>query len=184
MMGGKAGLCLTFFFAMLIAIPPIHQGCVELKRTGRWRFLALFQETPTHTSLKRFEETLASESELAAKARQFYQTWLLRWLGQGNDKIVVGHDGFLFYRTEVEMAAGPGFLQRRVLKQRGTQDAPKRELASNALDVIVDFDRQLRARGIHLVFVPLPVKPSIYPESVWPGYPSSAGSASNRDRAA
>ena len=184
MIGRKTALCLTVVFVVLIAIPPIHQFCVELKRTGRWRFLALFQETPTHASLKRFEETLASESDLAAKARRFYQTWLLRWLRQGNDKIVVGRDGFLFFRNEVEMAAGPGFLQRRVAKQRGTQDAAKRESRSSALDVIVDFDRQLRARGIHLVFVPLPVKPSVYPEAVWPGYPPSAGPAWNRDRAA
>jgi len=34
------------------------------------------------------------------------------------------------------------------------------------------------------VFVPLPVKPSVYPEAVWPGYPPSAGPAWNRDRAA
>jgi alginate O-acetyltransferase complex protein AlgJ len=184
MIGHKTALCLIVLFAVLIVIPPIHQFCVELKRTGRWRFLVLFQETPTHASLKRFEETLASESDLAARARKLYQAWLLRWLGQGNDKIVVGRDGFLFFRTEVEMAAGPGFLQRRVIRQRGTQDASKRESRSSALDIIVDFDRQLRARGIHLVFVPLPVKPSIYPEEVWPGYPTSAGPACNRDRAA
>ena len=36
--------------------------------------------------------------------------------------------------------------------------------------------------GIHLVFVPIPVKPFIYPEEVWPGYPASAGPAWNRDR--
>ncbi len=32
------------------------------------------------------------------------------------------------------------------------------------------------------MFVPIPVKPFIYPEQVWPGYPSSAGPAWNRDR--
>jgi hypothetical protein len=82
------------------------------------------------------------------------------------------------------MAAGPGFLKRRLVKERGTQVERRREPRSDALDVIVDFDRQLRARGIHLVFLPLPVKPSIYPEEVWPGYPLSAGPACNRDRAA
>src|SRR5262249_17873531 len=55
---------------------------------------------------------------------------------------------------------------------------------SDALDAIVDFDAQLRGRGIHLVFVPLPVKPFIYPEEVWPGYPAAAGPAWNRDREA
>src|SRR5258708_27181203 len=116
MMGGKAGLCLTFFFAMLIAIPPIHQGCVELKRTGRWRFLALFQESPTHASLKRFGETLASESDLAAKARRFYQTWLFPPLGPGHDKILVGRGRFLFLPTELGIAAWPRVLHRPAVK--------------------------------------------------------------------
>ena len=30
--------------------------------------------------------------------------------------------------------------------------------------------------------MPLPVKPFIYPEQVWPGYPAAAGPAWNRDR--
>lgn len=182
MIGHKTALCLIIVFILLIASPPIHQFCMELKRTGDWRFVTLFQEKPTHASLKRFEETLANESELAARARLFYQTLLMRWLGQGNDKIVAGRDGFLFFRKEVEMAAGPGFLQRRLAGQRGTEDARTKGTPSDAPGVIVDFDRQLRARGIHLLFVPLPSKPFIYPEEVWPGYPASAGPAWNRDR--
>ncbi len=55
-------------------------------------------------------------------------------------------------------------------------------LPTNALGAIVDFERQLRAAGIHLVFVPIPVKPFIYPEQVWPDYPAAAGPAWNRDR--
>ena len=55
-------------------------------------------------------------------------------------------------------------------------------VATDAVRAIVDFERQLRGAGIHLVFMPLPVKPFIYPEHVWPGYPAAAGPAWNRDR--
>ncbi len=169
-------------FTLLILIPPCYQFCLDMRRTGRWRFLALFDEKPTHASLKRFEETLARDSELAANARLAYQTFLMRWFGQGNGKIVVGRHGFLFYHLEVEMAAGPGFLRPPSVPIRGFEDKPRRANSSDPISAIVDFERQLRALGIHLVFVPIPAKPFIVPEEVWPGYPAAAGPAWNRDR--
>ena len=59
MIGSRTALFMIVVFTLLIVIPPCHQFCLEMKRTGRWRFLALFDEKPTHASLKRFEETLA-----------------------------------------------------------------------------------------------------------------------------
>lgn len=182
--GRMTALLMIVSFAVLIATPSLHQLGIDLQRTGRWRFLNLFQEPPTHASLKRFEETLAGESELAATARRFYQSGLMRSFGQGNDKIVVGGHSFLFFRAEVEAAAGPGFLQPRPAAARGNLLASARPASSDAVGAIIDFDRQLRTRGIHLVFMPLPVKPFIYPEKVWPGYPAGAGPAWNRDRTA
>jgi alginate O-acetyltransferase complex protein AlgJ len=184
MIGYKTALFMIVVFSMLIVIPPCHQFCVEMKRTGRWRFLALFREKPTHASLERFGETLASDSVLAANARLAYRTFLMRWFGQGNDKIVVGHGGFLFFHLEVEMAAGPGFLRRPSALVRGIEGKPRRGNSSDPISAIVDFERQLRALGIHLVFVPIPAKAFILPEEVWPGYPASAGPAWNRDREA
>jgi alginate O-acetyltransferase complex protein AlgJ len=182
MIGRSTALVMIAVFIGLIAVPPIHQLCIELARSGRWQFLDLFEEKPTHDSLKRFEETLARESVLGGKARVLYRTIELRTLGQGNEKIVVGHDGYLFYRQEVEMAAAPGFLHRGVTRPRGTDQPRRRGDPADSIAAIVDFERQLRHRGIHLVFMPIPLKPFIYPEEVWPGYPAAAGPAWNRDR--
>lgn len=184
MIGDKTALCMIVIFLALIFTPAVHQLCLELKRTGRSRFLVLFQEPPTHASLKRFEELLATESDLATTVRMYYRTFQVRWLGQGNDQIVMGQDGFLFLRQSVEMAVGPGFLRRGVAVARASVDGPRRGTATNPVAAIVDFEHQLRVMGIHLVFVPIPVKPFIYPEAVWPGYPRSAGPAWNRDREA
>jgi len=181
MIGYKAALVMILVFAALITIPPIHQLCTELDRSGRWRFLALFETIPTHASLKQFEKTLARESVLGTKARLLYREGLMRWFGQGNEEIVVGRDGFLFFLKEVEMAAGPGFLRRHFAEIRGT-DAGAEPASTDAAGAIVDFNRQLHDSGIHLVFMPIPAKPFIYPEQVWPGYPAAAGPAWNRDR--
>ena len=166
----------------MITIPPVHQLCTELIKTGRWRFLDLFETVPTHASLRQFEETLAKDSVLGTSARQFYRKLLMRSLGQGNEKIVAGRDGFLFYVQEVEMVAGPGILSRHASKVRGT-DAGVKHDRTDPVQAIVDFDRQLRSTGIHLIFMPLPLKPFIYPEQVWSDYPAPAGPAWNRDRA-
>ena len=179
--GHSTAVAMIVVFAAMIAIPPIHQFCVEIHRTGRWRFLALFETRPTHASLKQFEETLARESVLGTQARTFYRQCMMSCLKQGNEKIVVGRDGFLFFLQEVEMAAGPGILRRRSAPVRGIDGAAP-QVAADASGAIIDFDYQLRTAGIHLVFVPIPVKPFIYPEQVWPGYPATAGPAWNRDR--
>jgi hypothetical protein len=182
LIGRRTAVAMIALFAALLAIPPIDQFLVEVRRGGRWRFLKLFHETPTHASLKRFEEDLAHESDLAARTRVAYQTVLTRSLGQGNEKIVVGHDGFLFFRKEIDMAAGPGFLTRRAAQRRGAGEGRGEEKGSDPVTAIVDNHRQLKARGIHMVFVPVPVKPFLYPEKVWPGYRPDAGPAWNRDR--
>jgi len=157
---------------------------VELRATGTTKLRSLFRESPTRASLHRFEEDLSLDSVLAGKARQLYQTFLTRAVDRGNEKIILGKDGFLFFRKEVDMATGPGFLGRRSAGRRGTGEAREARTSSDPVAAIVDYERQLGERGIQLLFVPLPVKPFIYPEKVWPGYPPSAGPAGNRDREA
>ncbi|MFO0889466.1 MAG: hypothetical protein U0790_10050 [Isosphaeraceae bacterium] len=181
--GRGTALCMAVFFAALVAIPPIHQILSELRGSGRWRFLSLLDSFPTHESLKQFEETLARESILGTHARRFYKENMMRWLAQGSEKIVVGRDGFLFYLDEIEMSAGPGFLERRPRTPRGDDRGPARA-PGDPVSAIADFHRQLADRGIHLLFVPLPVKPFVYPERVWSEYPAKAGPAWNRDRGA
>lgn len=180
--GRRTAIALAALFAAAIVIPALDQLVVETRRTGQWRALSLFRQVPSHDSLRRFEEELARDSDLAARARTAYQTALTRGFRAGNEKIVVGEDGFLFFRKEVDLATGPGFLTRRSPSKRGTEREERR--TSDPVAAIVNYHRQLAARGIRLVFVPLPSKPAVYPEKVWAGYPVGAGPACNRDREA
>ncbi|HLY73851.1 MAG TPA: hypothetical protein VKU80_06995 [Planctomycetota bacterium] len=180
--GRRTAASMSVVFTVLIIIPPAHQLVTELRRTGRWSVLSLFRQLPTHASLKECEEALARDSDLAARVRKRYQSVVMHAVGQGNEKVFVGRDGFLFFRKEVEMASGPGFLSRQMRHRRGTGDGLDENAASDPVRAIVDYHRQLQARGIRLVFIPLPVKPFLYPEKVWAGYPAPAGPAWNRDR--
>ncbi|HVR87426.1 MAG TPA: hypothetical protein VMU54_24080 [Planctomycetota bacterium] len=180
--GRRTAVGVGVAFVLLLFVPSAHQLAVELRATGKSNLRSLFRDFPTRASLHQFEEDLTLDSVLAGKARKIYQTILSRAVDRGNEKIILGKDGFLFFRKEVDMATGPGFLGRRSHARRGTEEAREERRSSDPVATIVDYQRQLGERGIQLLFVPLPVKPFIYPEKVWSGYPASAGPAGNRDR--
>ncbi|SDP47276.1 alginate O-acetyltransferase AlgX-related protein [Desulforhopalus singaporensis] len=85
----------------------------------------------------------------------------LRYLGQGNEKVVVGRQGWLFYRPGVEALYGKPFLSREQLRLReqGSQLWEK-PVQPDPVAAIVHFKKQLAARNIELLVVPVPVKPS------------------------
>src|ERR1035437_9945613 len=74
---------------------------------------------------------------------------MTRWFGVGNEKVYPGREGWLFYRPDVDFVAGLSFLD---LKGR-----------PDPVACIADFDRQLSARGIRLIVLPVPPKVAIYP---------------------
>jgi hypothetical protein len=67
-------------------------------------------------------------------------------------KGIAGADGFLFYRNSLEYVVG-GDLE---LQRKGR----------NPLPVIVEFKRELEARGVDFLFVPVPTKAEIFPEEI------------------
>ena len=91
---------------------------------------------------------------VAGIVRPQVQGLLTRLLRYGNERVVAGRGGWLFYRPEVEALTRFGFLAA----------GPARGRASDPLPAIVDFARQLRARGITLVLMPAPGKASVEPE--------------------
>ena len=89
------------------------------------------------------------------------QYLLLKVFNVGNEQVIIGKDGHLFFSSCFNYLANPGFMRREQLKKRtltGVQPDP-------ALAVI-DFYRQLQERDIALVLVPTPVKPMIYPDKL------------------
>jgi alginate O-acetyltransferase complex protein AlgJ len=64
----------------------------------------------------------------------------------------------------VDYITGPGFLDHRKLAEQNEPHRP------DPLEAILDLDAQLNERGIELIVMPTPVKPSIHPERFAPDF--------------
>jgi len=75
-------------------------------------------------------------------------------------------DGWLFFAAEVRFLSLGRFWGDEAPK---VSRAHKPDLA-DPIPAIVDFQKQLKARGIDLLVVPVPPKAAIYPEKIVPGF--------------
>src|SRR3979411_1269129 len=87
-------------------------------------------------------------------------------LEKKNVAAVGGADGWLFFSGELRLLSLGRFWGEEATK---VSRAHKPELA-NPVPAILDFQQQLKARGIELVVVPVPPKAAIYPEKIVPGF--------------
>lgn len=76
--------------------------------------------------------------------------------------VVAGTDGWLFLSSELRMLSFDHFWGDAAAK---VSRSPKPD-AADPIPAIVDFHTQLKARGIHLLLVPVPPKAAIYPEKI------------------
>lgn len=95
--------------------------------------------------------------------RQRDQSAVTKFLGIGNRRVRIGREGWLYYRPDLDAISGKGPLHEEpasVARERAktSWQAP--------ITVIADFAKQLRGRGIRLLFVPVPVKPMIAREGL------------------
>lgn len=121
--------------------------------------------------LREVDDTLDHESVVGRLLRPSAQYVLSRWLGAGNEQAYCGRDGWLFYRQDVEYVTGPGFLEAGWLERR--REASDEWVSPPQPDprpAIESFARALAARGIVLIVVPTPVKPSVHPEKLRAAY--------------
>jgi alginate O-acetyltransferase complex protein AlgJ len=132
------------------------------------------------SGLQDFERGLEQESRLGQALRPPAQLVMTRWLGAGNERAYPGSSGWVFYRPDVEYVTGPGFLdpahQKRRIASAPEWTAPPQPDPRPAL---LQFKRDLEARGITLVVVPTPVKPVVHPEKLAPRLAGRSGPVHN-----
>ena len=115
--------------------------------------------------LRAWQRLYKQQSFLVEKVMPIANTVLTGYLGAGAEDVYVGREGWLFYKPDVDYVAGRGFLEEGVLakrRQQGVQPDPRK--------AILDFNRQLKARGITLIVMPAPAKPMIHPEELSGAY--------------
>lgn len=129
-----------------------------------------------------YEDTQKDEehSFLTAALVTPVQAFTTRRLGHGNEQGYPGRDGWAFFRDGVESLTGPGFLEPAQLARRAAGGsewvaAPQ----PDPLPAIVAFHQYLGSRGIRLVMMPVPVKPTVHPERLSPRYDPGDGPIRN-----
>lgn len=146
---------LTLFFLALISIYPVCQFCYR-QPFAEWRKTGNLRET-----IKAYETAIEDTSLLRKWLLPPIQSALTKFLRFGNEKVIVGKNGWLFFSGDYEYLINPGFLRAEVLHKRelkGVQPDPCK--------AIKDFHRQLKERGIKLILVPVPNKPMICAEEL------------------
>ncbi|MBN1577975.1 MAG: hypothetical protein JW913_15555 [Chitinispirillaceae bacterium] len=139
---------------------------------------ALFRETLFNSRyLRAYEHGIEERSVVAAAIRPVVQTARFALLGDLGTKAIRGKAGWLFYRPDVEYLYRPPVHDARSKSVDGNDTA----LSDDPVATIVDFKKQLEARGIELMVVIVPGKGSIYPDlitgRVKPGTPLSHSTA-------
>jgi hypothetical protein len=116
-----------------------------------------------------FEDELEEASVLAHRALPRVQSLLTAFLGEGNEQVIAGREGWLYFRPAVDHLTGPGFREparlRRMAEAGEAWAAPPQPDPVRAID---DFAAQLAHRGIGLVVFVTPVKASLHPQGLAP----------------
>jgi hypothetical protein len=133
------------FLAVLYFVP-LTQSIVEITRGQTPQFFDVFRRLPTRPALRAYEKELEEQSIFARSARPSIQYARFVLLGDAGEKVLVGKRSWLFYRPDV-----------RYLVEA-------EEKSEDPFFVIKLFSDQLRNRGIRLMVLPIPGKPSLYGE--------------------
>ena len=97
------------FLAMIYGVPVV-QLAGELVRRESPQVLHLFSRAPAKEHLRAWEEDLVRISLVKNVVQPVLQEALSGAGGFGNSQVVVGREGWLFYRPGIDYVAGPGFL--------------------------------------------------------------------------
>ncbi len=138
---------ITIPFLALILGVPLFQAVWELAREGRVQALEISASLEAE-KLRAFDRALREASLIHREVSPWYQWLLLKAFGRGNEKTIVGRDGWLHYADDLDVLTSSGFLERDW----------------TPVDCIADVRDQLAARGIELLVVPVPPKSMLVPE--------------------
>src|ERR1044072_5648327 len=104
----------------------------------------------------------ASASRLGAQDFAAELAKKVQELEKNKAAAVAGSDGWLFFGGELRLLSLGRFWGNDAAK---VSRAHKPELA-DPVPAILDFQQQLKTRGIDLLVVPVPPKASVYPEKI------------------
>ncbi|KPL21870.1 MAG: hypothetical protein AMJ75_09200 [Phycisphaerae bacterium SM1_79] len=152
MFGGRfKQLFLILAFIATICSVGLSQLIFDLVDGQIPQIAELFMQKPTRANLRAFETDLQDNCRLTKKLRPWIQCVQFIILGELGDKVVVGHNRWLFYRPAVQYLIEPW--------------SPETDrVQGDIFSAITSFRDQLAERGIKLLVAPVPNKASVYPD--------------------
>jgi len=131
-------------FLLIIYGVPLSQAGLEIYRGHRPQALDLLATVPSTDNLRAFEKELERSSVYAQQVRPWMQYLTYLALRSPGEKAILGKDGWLFYKPDIQYLVEPS-----------PQEDP--------VATILAFRQELSRRGIRLLVIPMPGKPSVYP---------------------
>ncbi|MBN1818010.1 MAG: hypothetical protein JW828_11675 [Sedimentisphaerales bacterium] len=147
-------MVLTVGFILAIACAGIWQAIVEIGGGRPLQALDLFRRVPTAANLRAYERDLEDASWLTKQLRPGMQYRQFVWLKEAGEKVLIGRDGWLFYKPGVNVLLS---RPRPISGNPGADDP---------VAAIVAFREALAERGIELLVVVAPNKESVYPDKL------------------
>ena len=118
---------------------------------------------------RRVEDRLADESIVGRHLRPLVQRSMTAWLRAGTAQVEIGSGGWLYYRPDLDHVTGPGFLSPHHLARRAAAgDSLAAAPHPDPRPALLAFGDALGRRGVRLIVMPTPVKPSVEPEGAPP----------------
>lgn len=162
----------------LAALPNPHSSAPGMSQASRLADLTGL--VPSGQQLRAFEDRL-NETSLITRSLAPWVGWVIKGILRGGDEqAYFGRDGWLFYRQSVDSVTGSGFLTSKWRHERLRTADPSSPLPQpDPLKALVQFHRQLAARGISLVVIPAPGKETLYPEKLAPRWNGLSSAVQN-----
>ena len=111
---------------------------------------------------RRVEDRLADESIVGSYLRPLLQRSMTGWLGAGTAQVEIGSGGRLYYRPDLDHVTGRGFLSpQRLARRAADADTLAPAPHPDPRPALVAFGEALGRRGVRLIVMPTPVKPSV-----------------------
>jgi hypothetical protein len=165
----RSELALIVCFLGMIFAVPVTQTWMEVSHGERVEAVDVFCYKPTAANLRQFERTLEDKSWFQQKLRPPMQALLFHSLDDVGAKAIAGRDGWLFFRPDVRYLVEPDRPEpvATVKDSHGLSwvlpgDGSTRR--QSVIQAIVRYRDLLKARDIQLVVMPVPGKPSVYPD--------------------
>ena len=144
-------LFLSIFFLLIIGIYP----CVQFVYSSPLKEIR--PAATAQKAFKQYETAIEDTSLLRAVLLTPAQEFLTKCFRTGNEKVIVGRDGWLFYSGDYDYLVNPGFLQAGRMHKRDLAGAHP-----DPVEAIKKFADDLKKRDIRLILIPVPGKPLVY----------------------